>query len=169
MKCISVHQPWASLIAVGAKTVETRHWPAPSALITRRVAIHASKTPREMRLVLTEPFRTVLHAAGFATGPLDEGRELPLGAVVATAELHRCRPITEDNALRLAATHPQEYAFGNYEAGRYAWILTDVRPLAEPVAFRGAQGFFDVPDDLIGVERQQEVALSPIEARGPAS
>ena len=41
-----------------------------------------------------------------------------------------------------------ERAFGN-DPGRFGWILEDVRPLAKPVPFRGAQGFFNVPDSLL--------------------
>ena len=38
---ITLHQPWASLIALGLKTVETRSWPAPARLVAQRIAIHA--------------------------------------------------------------------------------------------------------------------------------
>jgi len=27
MKALSLHQPWASMVATGAKTIETRRWP----------------------------------------------------------------------------------------------------------------------------------------------
>jgi hypothetical protein len=43
MKAISLWQPWASLIACGAKPYETRHWAPPRALIGQTIAIHAAK------------------------------------------------------------------------------------------------------------------------------
>lgn len=43
MKAISLWQPWASLIACGAKPFETRHWAPPPELIGQRIAIHAAK------------------------------------------------------------------------------------------------------------------------------
>ena len=43
MKAISLWQPWASLIACGAKPFETRHWAPPRELIGQRIAIHAAK------------------------------------------------------------------------------------------------------------------------------
>src|ERR1700694_167443 len=43
MKAISLWQPWASLIACGAKPYETRHWAPPRELIGQRIAIHAAK------------------------------------------------------------------------------------------------------------------------------
>jgi hypothetical protein len=50
VKALPLWQPWASLVAlVGAKRVETRHWPAPPRLIGQRIAIHATKTTRTWR------------------------------------------------------------------------------------------------------------------------
>lgn len=43
MKAISLWQPWASLIACGAKPFETRHWAPPRDLIGQPIAIHAAK------------------------------------------------------------------------------------------------------------------------------
>jgi hypothetical protein len=43
MKAISLWQPWASLIACGAKPFETRHWAPPRELIGATIAIHAAK------------------------------------------------------------------------------------------------------------------------------
>lgn len=43
MKAISLWQPWASLIACGAKVYETRSWAPPASLIGHPIAIHAAK------------------------------------------------------------------------------------------------------------------------------
>lgn len=43
MKAISLWQPWASLIACGAKPFETRDWAPPAALIGQTIAICAAK------------------------------------------------------------------------------------------------------------------------------
>lgn len=43
MKAISLWQPWASLIACGAKPYETRDWAPPVNLIGQTIAIHAAK------------------------------------------------------------------------------------------------------------------------------
>ena len=43
MKAITLHQPWATLIADGAKTIETRSWRPPQTLIGQRIVIHAGK------------------------------------------------------------------------------------------------------------------------------
>jgi hypothetical protein len=33
--------------------------------------------------------------------------------------------------------------FGDYSTGRYAWILTLISPLAEPIPAKGKQGFWE--------------------------
>ena len=38
---ITLYQPWASLVSIGAKPFEFRGWPAPARLIGKRVGIHA--------------------------------------------------------------------------------------------------------------------------------
>jgi activating signal cointegrator 1 len=43
MKAISLWQPWASLIACGAKPYETRHWAPPLEFTGTTIAIHAAK------------------------------------------------------------------------------------------------------------------------------
>lgn len=138
MKTISLWQPWATLIAVGAKRIETRHWAAPASLVGERIGIHAAKTKAHLNICDESPF----------SNHIENAQELPLGAVVATAVLVRCREMTEQAIRELEARLPDEAEFGLYEPGRYAWVLRDVLAL-EPVAFRGSQGFFDVPDELL--------------------
>jgi hypothetical protein len=146
VKALPLWQPWASLVEVGAKRIETRHWPAPAALLGQRIAIHATKTPAHLAIGGTEPFRSALVNAypQMVSG-------LPLGAIIATVVLDRCTQITADAADELERRNPAEYVFGNYEPGRFAWVLRDVVRLAEPVPFKGSQGIFDVPDELLGL------------------
>ena len=137
---ISLWQPWASLVAIGAKQIETRHWSAPRRHWGQRIAIHAAKRKNDLWLCEEHPF-----------SEYDLDAELPLGSLVATAVLARCTEINELAAAELQATRPHEYAFGNYDIGRWAWVLLHVEPLAEPVPWRGAQGFFSVPAETVGV------------------
>ena len=59
MKAITLTQPWATLVAMGAKQVETRSW---STAYRGQIAIHAAKGyPKEAReLCETEPFKSIL-------------------------------------------------------------------------------------------------------------
>ncbi len=102
MKAITLWQPWASLVAAGVKTIETRSWRAPANLIGERIAIHAAaKRPQQGLLIgnwLTHWERSdggdVLgHGlANMATGD-DRYLDLPLGAIVGSAVLEACIPM----------------------------------------------------------------------------
>lgn len=131
MKALTLWQPWAQLIAVGAKSYETRSWPAPRNLIGQRIAIHAAKRwDRDLQAIcLEEPFRSALLEF---SSPSD----LPRGVVVATARLLECFPTSSLNPSRA------ERSFGDWGPGRYAWLLVDVDRLKKPIPARGAQGIW---------------------------
>jgi hypothetical protein len=160
MQAISLWQPWASLMAFRAKSVETRHWPfrnpKPALL-----AIHAAqKWDRDLyELCQIEPFARVLRAnvvrfvdrpkASSSAGPGQSmgvpRPELPFGAIVAVGRL-RCCPTTEEfsSDSRYARLRTgQEIAFGDYSLGRFAWVFDAVRPLKQPVPERGRQSLWN--------------------------
>jgi hypothetical protein len=132
MKALSLTQPWATLVATGAKLIETRGW------YSRHrgpLAIHASKSfPAEARaLCLREPFFSALARAGF------HADTLPLGAVVAIANLSDVVPITEHNS-----PPEPERSFGNYSVpGRFAFVLETITPLPTPIPARGALSLWE--------------------------
>lgn len=59
MRVLPIWQPWASLVAVGAKRVETRHWAAPPNLIGQRIAIYATKRKSELPIASKSPTELV--------------------------------------------------------------------------------------------------------------
>lgn len=149
MRALTLTQPWASLVAIGAKRIETRSW---ATQYRGPLAIHAAKDfPEEAILTcLREPFGTVLRPHFGSPGAL------PRGAVVAIAELVACEltdelllPTRIDRFNAFAAEH--ELKFGNYAWGRYAWIFSDVQQFPEPYPIRGYQGLWEweVPHDLV--------------------
>lgn len=96
VKAITLHQPWASLIALGVKKIETRSWPAPKGLIGQRIAIHAgSKEPRWMLPITLNGYGVESRPRWTLSRP--DGPELPLPfrAVVATATLTDCVPMVQ--------------------------------------------------------------------------
>lgn len=138
MKAITIHQPWASLIALGEKRIETRSW-----WTSHRgpIAIHAGKRiPPEGR----EWFEDDPEFAGMLGVPdLDA---LPLGCVVATAKLTSCIEFLPDATQRIwdsGKFPPYETQLGNFGRGRFGWVLADVTPLPEPVPARGMQGLWE--------------------------
>lgn len=142
MKALTLTQPWATLVAIGAKKIETRGW---RTAYRGPLAIHAAKGfPGEARYVaqFKEPFKSIL-AAHF-----DVGGNLPTGCVIATCALVDCVLILSsfDGANVDGEAWPltdQEEAFGDYTPGRYAWLLADMAPLPEPVPARGSLGLWE--------------------------
>lgn len=86
---------------------------------------------------------------------------LPIGCVVAIARLDAAFKLGDesDTAARPAAAVVERITsrdmpkcftvayddFGDYAPGRWAWLLRDVKPITPPVAAKGKQGFFDLP------------------------
>lgn len=152
MKCLSLWQPWASLIAIGAKRIETRSW---STSYHGPVAIHAAKHwTRELRdLCFEDSFWRVLVGDGVEHRHHDPSvcdemvhDRLPRGVLIAVAELIGVVPITAEFA---AVIPDDERAFGDYTPGRFAWVMLDVRVLDAPIPFRARQGLFDITDPEI--------------------
>jgi hypothetical protein len=132
VKAISLWQPWASLIAVGVKKIETRHWHTP---YKGPIAIHAAKK-------LEKHF-------GDELAELCEDEfgghwmvDLPRGAFVATANLVACEPMLYDYFIEDSYPGRNEFICGNWQKGRFAWLLDDIRAI-DPVPFRGLQGLFN--------------------------
>lgn len=151
MRALTLTQPWASFACWGLKGPETRSWRVPRYILGQRIAIHASKgfPGWAKALCRQEPFCTVItenlrrnEAGQFC---FDEVlKNFPLGAVVCTAIVTGCVR-TEDvgvlgqsyESVKTLWVTPQQWAFGDYSPGRFAWILEDIKPLSEPVPAKG--------------------------------
>lgn len=145
MKAISLWQPWATLIAIGAKQIETRSW---ATSYRGPIAIHAAK--RKVKRELIELARDIDFQAAFGTANLYPLlNDLPLGAIVAVAELVACVPVEK---LSPKTGLGGEFWFGNYAPGRFGWMLSNVRAL-QAIPYRGEQGLFNVPDSVLEVVR----------------
>lgn len=143
MKAITIRQPWATLIALGVKRYETRSRPTN---VRGRIAIHAGlamplphyrREDYGQRLRLGE-FTVERWNSGLnLTGP--DGLHvfpLPLGAVIATAELVDCIPTYAHGVPTL------ERSLGDWSEGRWAWQLDNVCAI-EPIAAKGRQGWWE--------------------------
>ncbi len=91
MKAITVWQPWASLLAIGAKQYETRSW---ATKYRGPIAIHAAalnpfKAIKPVPYNIADEMRRALKAKVILTESTDF-RVLPLGCIIATAELVNC-------------------------------------------------------------------------------
>lgn len=187
MKALTLHQPWASLIERGVKTIETRPW---GTRYRGTVLIHAGKSKQCRRngglrvgAYEVRPFGTTgmaLEGPGlppFRSVPRLEGFTLPIGAVVAVAELVDCVPIVDDCEADMGAaehfcsptsgvllhhrpeTAPFAYSgteadesdqfpYGDFTPGRYAFLLNDIRPIDPPVPASGRERLWTPDMDL---------------------
>ncbi len=150
MKAITLHQPWATLVALGEKKIETRSW---STSYRGPLAIHASKNAKYIKgkesLLLDITFLNALWGAvdRWKTGMF------PLGYVVATCNLVHVREM--DEAIVFSACRSfgykgkewsldrKERAFGFYSVGRFMWLLDDIQIFREPVHVKGALGLWE--------------------------
>jgi hypothetical protein len=140
MWAVTLRQPWASLVAIGAKHFETRSWVTG---YRGDLAIHAGKTLSvpARRLLKTEPVKSTLAAVGLSRDTL------PLGQVVAVVNLTAIRAVEMDQL-----PEEPERSFGIYQPGRFVWVLEDLRVLAEPIPAMGHLGLWrwsKEPGDLV--------------------
>lgn len=137
MRAVTLHQPWATLIALGAKTIETRGWPT---RYRGPLAIHAAKRHCDPGIFDLLAFRTVLTNAGFVTW-----HDLPRGAIVAVATLSDCLPSGHEEITARTTRNPLDLTFGDLGPGRYGWLLDDVQRIRPEVLCNGKQGLWFPP------------------------
>lgn len=153
MKALTLTQPWASLVAIGAKCIETRSW---RTSYRGALAIHAAKgCPSDAKDFTYEKLtRDCLLAGGLGLkvdrsvyeggGVYRLDTQLPRGAVIAVCRLIACVR-TEELLSSVYATDmtEQEKFFGNYDSGRWGWMLADIEKLPEPIPAKGALSLWE--------------------------
>lgn len=150
MNAITVWQPWASLLACGAKKYETRGW---ETSYRGPIAIHAAKKLFNAKSYLDRE----LHPFAAALGLPDiySFDTLPYGCIIAVAELAECWKITDnghtvgsDRAARIEGgksggkvdiIEGDEILFGDWTPGRYAWQFSNMAMLVKPIHAKGMQ------------------------------
>jgi len=151
VRAITIWQPWASLLACGRKRFETRSW---TTSYRGPIAIHAAKKNIFDALTLISvPVALEMKRLVGA-----EWRDLPTGAVIATAELVDVWYIDRNpgcdlnpGAHKVDAENKRgdciipselELALGDWTPGRYAWELSGVK-MIDPVPAKGQQGLWN--------------------------
>ena len=145
MKIITIRPPWADAIATGAKRFETRSW---STSYRGVLGIHAgSGNPIEIISALHRPeFQRAL--SPLVGEPLDlraEPRDFGVslcnvhrGAIIAVCRLEGVFPMWELSAQSYAS----EAQLGDFSPDRYAWLLTNMVRLQQPIPSNGQLGLF---------------------------
>lgn len=143
MKALTLWQPWATLVAMEVKCIETRCW---STKYRGDLAIHSAvKLPPKWLGVSsrTDPFRDELADVFGVRRDRDERggkhvddilRGLPYGKILCIVRLAE---IEETSEMLREIVSGRERLFGNYEDGRYAWRLEMVKVFQPPIPAKG--------------------------------
>lgn len=183
MKALTIHQPWASLLACGVKKYETRGW---KTNYRDPIAIHASKQdPCKLPLLDKRDLERITRDA------IDAKRcpgwcVMPTGAIIAIGELVNVWGIVYHpgtnidiaknisigaESLTLDKHDPhfgdyfvpteQEQALGDWTPGRYAWEIKITRILDHPYKIRGQQGLWNFDIALLASQDTDHLLLAP--------
>ncbi len=150
MKAISLWQPWATAVLLKWKTIETRTHARFKSLQGQRIAIHAAKKvdkdvtdlfydnlPRMTALEIENLFRFV---------------EICRGKIMCTAHVITARWAPNvDFDVREKWNRQALCEVG----GKYLLFLDEIEPLRNIIPFRGRQGIFNVPDEVIEAARRE--------------
>ena len=162
MKVLSILQPWATLVVIGAKKIETRSW---NTKFRGPLLIHAS----QRKIKLQEGMFDLISEMEKITGFMDNYKNLPYGAIIGKVDIistessymissilrreqenWRLHPNREFMNKFLAAKidHESELVFGDYSPSRYGWLLSDAVEFANPIPAKGALSIwnYDLPD-----------------------
>lgn len=147
MKALSLFQPWASLMAVGAKTIETRGrtWAHRGDF-----AVHAGRHCEGFLL----NDGAVCRALGLSMEPSAK-ITLPAGAIVCVVELY-----ADEDAMMVAhelmeAGNCMELKCGDYSMGHRAWRTRNLRKLRTPVRCPGHQGIWNLAPEIEAAVKAQ--------------
>lgn len=129
MKTLTLIQPWATLIALKEKQIETRSW---KTNYRGQIAIHAGK--KIDKTVFEDPFYiNIFKKYGITIN------NIPTSSIVAICDLTDCIH-TEDILNNLTEN---EKKLGNYSPTRFAWILNNIQKLQEPIPAKGMLGLWE--------------------------
>jgi activating signal cointegrator 1 len=129
MKTLSLLQPWASLVVKGAKKFETRSW---NTNFRGPIFIHASAKKDAVARVLASDSPFSKHIEDF--------NKLPFGAIIGSAIITGTGPTLK---VIGEVTGTDEFSFGDYSKGRYAWRLEEPVQFQDPYLAKGALGLWE--------------------------
>lgn len=151
MKALSLTQPWASLVVMGEKKLETRSWMSRHFGLT---AIHASQgLPKKAKIFSHENkfVKPLFNQEWF-----EFTDQFTLGAIIGTVEVIGYLPterFTSENEVDRKIVKQftgedfteKEKSFGIYTEERFVWILKNPRILETPIPCKGALSLWEVP------------------------
>lgn len=129
MKTLTLIQPWATLIMIGAKKIETRSW---STKYRGPIAIHAGKKI-DNDFFINPSFSEIIKQYN-----LDE-KSIPQGCILGTCTI---KDVIKSEYL-INNISEDELLLGNYNKGRFGWVLNDICPFDTPIPAKGKLGLWE--------------------------
>ena len=123
MKCLTVKQPWASLIIDGYKKYEFRSW---KTNYRGKIFIHAGKNIEKDMLERFQEYHL----------------DYELGAIIGEAELVDCILVDERFNQELIKINPIVYGKSNH-VEKYAWKLVNIKKYDKPIYVQGKLGLWN--------------------------
>lgn len=157
MKALTLWQPWASLIHIGAKPYEFRGWLPPASTIGRRVVNHASSRAMNMNDVLRLIRQLESCSRDLITATclkpeialpflrdLRDGRQFaPAGVGLGSFILGEPRDgyeIAKEFGLTFVNDSERDFH------ANWGWPVLQYEAFADPIAVRGRQGLWNWPE-----------------------
>ncbi|XP_077240318.1 uncharacterized protein LOC143881209 isoform X2 [Tasmannia lanceolata] len=134
--CLTMHQPWASLLVHGIKRIEGRSWPAP---MRGRLWIHAAgKVPDPATIEAMEVFYREIYAANGITN-LKFPEHYPVSRLLGCVEVVGCIKCEE-------LVGWEEVPEGVRLEGQtdFCWLCEQPQKLLIPFEMRGYQGVYNL-------------------------
>ncbi|KAK7344138.1 hypothetical protein VNO77_13448 [Canavalia gladiata] len=158
--CLTMHQPWASLLVYGIKRVEGRSWPAP---ITGRLWIHAaSKVPDESTIKAMEYFYKEIYALNGITD-IKFPQHYPVSRLLGCVEVVGC--LTRDE---LACWEMVPEGVRLEAQTDYCWLCERPQKLLIPFEMRGYQGVYNLERKIYDAAvRGLSPVNSPLQVKFP--
>jgi len=165
MKCISLWQPWASLLVLGTKKIETRSWYSSH---RGPLLIHAAK--RKVKSELADCFWLFGAALHEIVESESDMFNLPFGAIIGSVEMVDCRrtesfrsvlePDSIDKRHRIGNESPlphsswSERELGDFNYGRFGWVMENPVRFEMPIPYKGQQGLFEVTETELSAVKE---------------
>lgn len=116
MKCLTIKQPWASLIVNGYKRYEFRSW---KTKYRGKILIHAGMSLEKEYASKIEEYNL----------------EYINGAIIGEAEIVDCILVDKDFDNYLKSEN--NIVYGNDHVGLYAWKLDNIKKYEKPIYIKG--------------------------------
>jgi tetratricopeptide (TPR) repeat protein len=120
LRCLSIRQPFAWLVCIGAKTIENRTWQTD---FRGTIAIHASTSQTNVRALEQElPNGTI------------KPDDFRFGAIIGLADIEEIKP------------YGREHESDMFASGPYCWRMSHGRLLKKPIPMSGKLNLFSLDE-----------------------